>query len=114
VKEPYEVSVRLVNNQSQYYYVLGAVGNQGRFKSTGNETVLDAILQAQLRSHSLPEKAYLARPIRPGGPDQVLKIDWFGIKDRGDTLTNYQVLPGDRIVVPGTKPPGLIGSLLGK
>jgi polysaccharide export outer membrane protein len=43
-----------------------------------------------------------------------LKIDWFGIKDRGDTLTNYQILPGDRIVVPGTKPPGLIGSLLGR
>jgi polysaccharide export outer membrane protein len=44
----------------------------------------------------------------------VLKIDWFGIKDRGDTLTNYQVLPGDRVVVPGTKPPSVLGSLLGQ
>ena len=43
----------------------------------------------------------------------MLKIDWFGIKDRGDTLTNYQVMPGDRVVVPGTKPPGLLSSLLG-
>jgi polysaccharide export outer membrane protein len=113
-KEAYQVSVRLAANQSKFYYVIGAVGNPGRFKSTGNETVLDAILQAGLRSHSLPEKAYLARPHPAGGPDQVLKIDWFGIKDRGDTLTNYQVLPGDRIVVPGTRPPGLLGSLLGQ
>jgi polysaccharide export outer membrane protein len=111
---PREVSVRLAANQSKFYYVIGAVGNPGRFKSTGNETVLDAILQAGLRSHSLPEKAYLARPHPAGAPDQVLKIDWFGIKDRGDTLTNYQVLPRDRIVVPGTKPPGLISSLLGQ
>jgi polysaccharide biosynthesis/export protein len=109
----YEVSVRLANNQSKFYYVMGAVGNQGRFKSTGNETVLDAILQAGLRSNSLPDKAYVARPHPAGGPDIILKVDWFGIRDRGDTLTNYQLVPGDRVIVPGTKPPGVIGSLLG-
>ena len=113
-KEDYQVSVRLANNQSKFYYVLGSVGSQGRFKLTGNETVLDAILLAQLRSNSLPEKAYVARPHPAGGPDCILKIDWFGIRDRGDTLTNYQIQPGDRIIVPGTKPPGLLGSLLGQ
>jgi polysaccharide export outer membrane protein len=82
-------------------------------KANANDTVLDAILQAGLKSNSLPEKAYLVRPHPLGGQDQVYKIDWFGIRDRGDTLTNYQVFPGDRIVVPGTKPPGLISSLLG-
>ncbi len=112
--EHYQVSVRLSNSQSKFYYVVGAVGNQGRFKSSGNETVLDAILVAGLRSNSLPEKAYVARPHPAGAPDQVLKIDWFGIRDRGDTLTNYQIQPGDRIIVPGTTPPGLLGSLLGQ
>jgi polysaccharide export outer membrane protein len=109
----YRVSVRLTNSQSKYYYVLGTVQNQGRYEVVGNDTVLDAILQAGLKSNSLPQKAYLVRPHPLGGPDQVLKIDWFGIKDRGDTLTNYQVFPGDRVVVPGTKPPGLISTLLG-
>jgi polysaccharide export outer membrane protein len=113
-KEKYEVSVRLANNQSKFYYVVGAVGNQGRFKLTGNETVLDAILLAGLRTNSLPDKTYLARPHPVGGPDCILKIDWFGIRDRGDTLTNYQIQPGDRIIVPGTKPPGILGSLLGQ
>jgi polysaccharide biosynthesis/export protein len=112
-KQSYEVSVRLATNQSKFYYVMGAVGNQGRFKSTGNETVLDAILQAGLRSNSLPDKAYVSRPHPTGGPDIILKVDWFGIRDRGDTLTNYQILPGDRVIVPGTKPPGVLGSLLG-
>jgi polysaccharide export outer membrane protein len=111
---PYRVSARLTNSQiSKSYYVIGTVTNQGRFPITGNETVLDAIMTAGLRTNSLPEKAYLVRPHPAGGPDQVLRIDWFGIKDRGDTLTNYQVLPGDRIIVPGGKPPGLLSTLLG-
>jgi polysaccharide export outer membrane protein len=113
-RQPYKVSVRLASGStSKSYYVIGTVTTQGRFPITGNETVLDAILTAGLRTNSLPEKSYLVRPHPAGGPDQVLRIDWFGIKDRGDTLTNYQVLPGDRIVVPGGKPPGLLSTLLG-
>jgi polysaccharide export outer membrane protein len=112
-KEKYLVSVRLATTQSKHYYVLGTVANPGRVKLVGNDTVLDAITQAGLKPNSLPEKAYLVRPHALGGDDQVYKIDWVGIKDRGDTLTNYQIFPGDRVVVPGTKPPGLIRSLLG-
>jgi polysaccharide export outer membrane protein len=114
VKEAVQVSVRLVNGtQSKRFYVLGTITNQASFPITGNETVLDGILQAGLRSNSLPEKAYLVRPHPSGGPDQILKIDWFGIKVRGDTTTNYQLFPGDRIVVPGGKAPGLLSTLLG-
>jgi polysaccharide export outer membrane protein len=113
-REPVEVSVRLVNgSQSKFYYVLGTVSNQGKFPITGNETVLDGIVAAGLRSNSLPEKAYLVRPHPNGGADQVYKIDWDGIKHRGDTLTNYQLFPGDRIIVPGGKPPSLMSTLLG-
>jgi polysaccharide export outer membrane protein len=111
--KPYRVSVKLTTGQSKFYYVLGTVNTQGKFKANANDTVMDAILTAGLKSNSLPEKAYLVRPHPLGGQDQIYKIDWFGIKDRGDTLTNYQLFPGDRVVVPGTKPPGLISSLLG-
>ena len=75
--------------------------------------MVDAILGAGLRSNSLPEKAYLVRPHPNGGRDQVYLIDWENITQHGNTMTNYQVLPGDRIYVPGGKPPSLLGSLLG-
>jgi polysaccharide export outer membrane protein len=114
VSQPYRVSARMTNVQSKYYYVMGTVATQGRVPIKGNETVLDAILQAGLKSNSLPEKAYLVRPHPPGGSDQVLKIDWCGIRERGDTLTNYQLFPGDRVIVPGTRPPSLIATLMGR
>ena len=114
VRDPIEVSVRLVNgSQSKFYYVIGAVTTQGRFPIIGNETVLDAMLAAGLRSNSNPEKAYLVRPHPPNGRCQILKIDWDNIKDQGDTMTNYQIFPGDRLIVPGGRPPGLLGSLFG-
>lgn len=109
----HKVAVRLLNVQSKYYYVLGTVNVPGRVKITGNDTVLDAITQAGLKPNSVPEKAYLVRPHPLGAPDQILAIDWHGIKDRGDTLTNYQLMPGDRVVVPGTRPPGLLRTLFG-
>ncbi len=109
-----QVSVRLLNGtQSKSYYVLGTVTTQGKFPLTGNETVLDAVIAAGLRTNSLPDKAYLVRPHPAGGPNQILKIDWIGIKERGDTLTNYQIFPGDRIIVPGGRPPGVLSTLLG-
>lgn len=112
--DPIEVSVRLPDqSRSKFYYVLGTVASEGAVPYEGGETVLQAILEAGLQSNSVPEKAYLARP-RPGGaPDQILRIDWIGIKQRGDPTTNYQIFPGDRIIVPGTRPPGLLRTLLG-
>jgi polysaccharide export outer membrane protein len=114
VTDPIQVSLRLENGRdSKRYYVLGVVTTQNSFPITGNETVVDGILAAGLRSNSLPEKAYLVRPHALGGPDLVYKIDWCGITQRGDTLTNYQLLPGDRIYVPGGPEPGLLKTLLG-
>ena len=113
VKEAVDVSVRLVNgSQSKYYYVLGTVTTQGRFPIIGNETVLDAILAAGLLAKSRPEDAYLVRPHPVNAHDQILKIDWDGIKNRGDTMTNYQLFPGDRLVVPGGRPPNKLAVLL--
>ncbi|WP_158633443.1 polysaccharide biosynthesis/export family protein [Tautonia sociabilis] len=112
--EPINVSVRLASTtRSKFYYIIGAVSSQGAVPLVGGETVLQAILQAGLRPNSLPEKAYLSRPQPLGHPDVVLRIDWEAIRDRGDTTTNYQILPGDRIVVPGTRDRGLIGTLFG-
>lgn len=113
IKEPVEVSVRLVSgSQSKYFYVMGVVTTQGKFPIVGNETVLDALLTAGLLTKSQPSQAYLVRPHPVNGRDQILKIDWDGIRDRGDTMTNYQIFPGDRLIVPGGRPPSKLGVLL--
>jgi polysaccharide export outer membrane protein len=113
IKESVDVSVRLVNgSQSKYFYVLGVVLNQGKFPIAGNETVLDAIIGAGLQSKSRPEDAYVVRPHPMNAHDQILKVDWDGIKNRGDTTTNYQLFPGDRVIVPGGRPPNKLGVLL--
>jgi polysaccharide export outer membrane protein len=113
IRPPTEVSVRLNSDESKFYYVLGSVRNQKRFPINGGTRVLDAILDAGLLSNSLPEKAYLVRPHPNGAADQVLKIDWVAITKQGNTLTNYQVMPGDRIFVPGTTRRDLRSLLLG-
>lgn len=114
IKDPIEVSLRLADDtQSKFYYVLGTVSNQGQFPLRGGETVLQAILTAGLKSNSLPEKSYLVRPQPVGHDPLILRIDWQGIKERGETATNYQILPGDRIVVPGGPNPGLLKTLIG-
>jgi polysaccharide export outer membrane protein len=113
IQEPVQVAVRLISSaRSKQYYVIGTVNQAGAYPITGNDTVLDGILRAGLRSNSLPDKAYLARPSPVNGPEQVLRIDWERIK-MGDTMTNYQLMPGDRIVVPGGKEPGLLKTVLG-
>ena len=107
IQEPVRASVRVVSGfQSKRYYVLGTVSGQGSFPLTGSETVLDGMLQAGLRTNSMPDKAYLARPHPGGGPPNLLRIDWEQIR-MGNTTTNYQLLPGDRIIIPGGRPPSI-------
>jgi polysaccharide export outer membrane protein len=114
--DPLQAAIRLADSQqvTKKFYVLGTVNTPASYPIRGNETVLDAILLAGLRSNSLPEKAYVARPHAQGGGDQILAIDWQGITQRGDTTTNYQLMPGDRVYVPGGAAPGLLQTLLGR
>jgi polysaccharide export outer membrane protein len=48
-------------------------------------------------------RIFLARPNPGGGCDQVFHIDYRAITECGDTRTNYQLVPGDRVVVMPTK-----------
>ncbi|HVX14781.1 MAG TPA: polysaccharide biosynthesis/export family protein [Pirellulales bacterium] len=99
-KEGGAVNVRLVDPQSAVYYVLGEVNSPGSYPFIGRETVLDAILAAG----GLTDKAsacniILSRPSAPCGCRTVIPICYKNIVQQGDTTTNYQVMPGDRIFV---------------
>jgi len=99
-----EVSVDVASFNSKWYYIItdfaGSGENVVRLPATGNETVLDAISQIGGLSSVSSKKLWIARPAPPGaGVDQILPVDWKGITRRGQTRTNYQILPGDRVFV---------------
>ncbi len=97
------IDVRLVNRQSKQFYVLGEVQTPGKFPYTGNETVLDAILQAGgLKRQGSRVNVILVRP-GPTGHNSVFAVNYNEIVQLGDTTTNYQLMPGDRVYVPSKK-----------
>jgi polysaccharide export outer membrane protein len=99
-----QVSVDVVGYNSKVYYVVTDGGGNGeqvvRLPATGNETVLDAISYINgLPPVASKKRVWLSRPSLPGGPRQVLPVDWDAIVRGGETATNYQILPGDRVYV---------------
>lgn len=102
VNDP-QVYVDVAAFNSKVYYVLGQVQQTGRLPITGKETVLDAVtLAGGLTNYAQKQRIHVARPNPGGGCDQILHVDWFALTHAGDTRTNYQLLPGDRVMVPGT------------
>lgn len=94
------INVRLISPQGAVYYVLGEVNSPGSFPLIGRETTLDAILAAGgLTDRASSCNIILSRPTPPDGCRVVLPICYRQITQLGDTATNYQIMPGDRIYV---------------
>ena len=94
------VNVRLIAVDSLVFYALGEVAAPGAYPLDGRETVLDAILEAGgLSDRANRCEIILARPTGPGECRVVLRVCYDRLVQLGDTTTNYQVLPGDRIFV---------------
>jgi polysaccharide export outer membrane protein len=97
-----QINVRLVGRQSKVYYVLGQVNAPGAFPLQGRETVLDALVAAGgVNIRASRDNIILSRPTPPDGCRVVLPVCYRQIVQLGDTTTNYQIQPGDRIFVPG-------------
>lgn len=101
-----QITVDVLSYNSKWAYIIfdgAGLGEQViRIPVTGNETVLDAIalvggLPPTATKHS---EIWVARPAPPDGTgDQILPVDWVAITQGGSPMTNYQILPGDRIYV---------------
>jgi protein involved in polysaccharide export with SLBB domain len=101
VKDAGPINVRVVNRPSKVYYVLGDVNAPGAFPLNGRETVLDGLVAAGgLCERASRRNIILSRPTRPGDCRVVLPVNYQSIVQLGDTTTNYQLAPGDRIFVP--------------
>jgi protein involved in polysaccharide export with SLBB domain len=92
------VDVKAYN--SKFYYVQGEVARPGRLPWTGHETILDALIFGNdLISFADPNKIRLVRPTRGGKPMREYPVDIVAIREGGSLKANYQIFPGDRIVV---------------
>ncbi len=85
---------------SKNFYILGDFLLPGRLPHTGNETVLDAIQYARRpTSHRRAQ----GHPPGAAGPQRkaarVYKVDLEAIQEKGDVRSNYQIFPGDRLIV---------------
>lgn len=100
-KEPAAVTVRLLARPGEVFYVLGEVNAPGAFPITGHDTVLSAITQAGGPTRRASEQnIVMSRPTVPEGCRFVYPVCYKNIVQLGDTTTNYQLRPGDRVFVP--------------
>jgi polysaccharide biosynthesis/export protein len=100
-KDSNMVFVDIAKANSKNYYVQGDVLVAGRLPITGKETVLDAInIAGGLGPNADHKGVVLYRPGRKREPPLAIHIDIDQIIMGDDASTNYQLQPGDRLVVP--------------
>lgn len=103
------VIVDVLAYNSKRYYVITDGGGYGEqvypFPITGSETVIDALANINgLPAVASRRNIWVARRCpQPDQPWQILPVDWVGITQHGVTVTNYQIMPGDRIYVKAQK-----------
>jgi polysaccharide biosynthesis/export protein len=101
LKDSATVFVDVTTYNSKNYYVQGEVVIPGRLPVTGTDTILDAIHYAGgLTPRADHKNVALYRQPKKGGSLQALRVDVDQITMGDDLSTNYQLLPGDRLVVP--------------
>jgi polysaccharide export outer membrane protein len=103
-----QISLDVLGYNSKVYYVVTQGAGLGDrviiLPAKGNETVLDAIGQVQGLDSNSSTRMWVARPGKNDcDGDQLLPVDWLAVTQRGDTATNYQLLPGDRLFVSEDK-----------
>lgn len=98
-----QVAVNVFAYNSKKYYVItegaGLGDNAMTFPITGNDTVLDAITNIGGLDTVSSKKIWVARPTSDSCNVQILPVDWRAITAQGQTATNYQLMPGDRVFV---------------
>lgn len=86
---------------SKRYYVVTTRDGQGdevaEYAITGNETVLDALVQAGQSADV--NRVWIVRPSSGTRWEKVLPVNWTELRTGKSDKTNYALLPGDRVYV---------------
>lgn len=97
------VELSIASYNSKKYYVVTKLNGGDAIETapiTGNETVLDAIAQmggvAKPNGHNI----WISRPSSQGTTaNRILQVDYEQITSGANPLSNYQLLPGDRLFI---------------
>ena len=97
------VRLHIKNDSTKVCYVCihgTAVNGIWRLPLTGNETVLNVLSKVRELKASSIRKVYLARlPFGSGSEPVYHSIDWAAISQGANMITNYCVLPNDRVFI---------------
>lgn len=103
VKVP-EISIAIVSYNSKIVYVLGEVARPGKYPMKGDVISLrDAIVEAGLPTREAAlRRVYIIKI----DAEKVIpkKVDLFALLYRGKMRYNFNLVPGDIVVVPSTVP----------
>lgn len=98
-----EVSVVILEFNSKFVYVLGDVVRPGKYSMKGDKlTLREAVIMAGLPSKTSAMKRTKVVRETENGP-KALKVNLQDILLEGNLETNYDLLPGDIIVVPTSR-----------
>ena len=99
----YPIDVRVTSYNSQFYHVLGEVGDPGPKPFTGHDTALDAISAAGLLVTGWKERIRIIRPsgIKAVKP-KIFEFNLLKVTEHGDTSQDVLLRKGDIIYVPPT------------
>jgi RNA polymerase sigma factor (sigma-70 family) len=108
--DPEKLTVEVVAYNSKVIYVItdGADGAEQvyRLPATGSQAVLDVLGDTNVAALVGVGRKHISirRSSAGGRGSQVLPVDWKAITERGETSTNYQILPGDRVIISSAAP----------
>jgi polysaccharide export outer membrane protein len=107
--ESKKLTVELFASNSKVFYVItrSTDGTSAvyRLPASGNQTVLDAILAANVSLIGLGQRRISLHCISDDGKSgDVRPVNWEAITLRGDTTTNYSLQPGDRLHIESPPP----------
>jgi polysaccharide export outer membrane protein len=99
VKADVTVNVFACNSKTCYVITQGnGFDRVMEMPITGNDTVLDAI--AQIGGIDRGKRLWISRPgVNGVGDEVILPVNWNDISEGGSALTNYQLMPRDRLYI---------------
>lgn len=103
-----EIYVRILNQPTQVFYVVGQVRQPGMFAYTGRDTLVHALIRAQPNNIAMRKRVKVIRPSPLDEQRHEIEIDVDKMIRAGDTRLNILLEPGDVVFVPPT-PLGWLG-----